>query len=79
MSSIGDILAQKDFEEPEEIGIIKKFVRDKFKSDVSVTVQPKQIIIAAKSAALAGTLRLHSYELAKVCQTDKRFIFKIGR
>lgn len=78
MSSISDILAKKNLDEPEEIGIIKKYVRDTLKSDVSVVVQPKQIIISARSAALAGTLRMHSYQISEACQTEKRLVFKIG-
>jgi hypothetical protein len=79
MSSIGDVLAKRNLQEPSEIGRIKKYVQERFNSNVSVTVQEKQIIIAAPSAALAGTLRLHGVELAKVCQTDKKLVFKIGR
>ena len=79
MSSIGDILAKRDLQEPPEIGLIKQYVQDKFKSNVSVTVQDQQIIIAAPSAALAGTLRLHSQDLVKVCQTDKKLVFRIAQ
>ena len=78
MSSIGDVLAKRNLQEPPEIGIIKKYVQEKFDSSVSVTVQDKQIIISAKSAALAGTLRLYSVEIAKICQTDKKLVFRIG-
>jgi len=78
MSSIGDILSKKDYQEPPEIGAIKDFVMQRFQSKVGVTVNDKQIIISANSAALAGTLRLHSYELSKVCQTDKKLTFKIA-
>lgn len=78
MSSIGDILANKDMDQPKEIEIIKKYVRDTFKSDVSVTIQQKQIIINASSAALAGTLQLHRHELTQVCQTDKKLVIKIN-
>jgi len=78
MSSIADILAKKDFEEPPEIKVIKDYVLKKFNSKVAVTVQDKQIIVAASSAALAGTLQLHRYELTQVCQTDKKFVIRIG-
>jgi len=77
MSSISDILSKKDYHEPPEISIIKDFVMQRFQSKVGVAVSDKQIIISASSAALAGTLRLHSYELSKVCQTDKKLVFKI--
>ncbi len=52
MSSIADILAKKKYEEPAEVQIIKEFVRESFKSNVGVTMQPKQIIITTPSAAL---------------------------
>lgn len=78
MSSIRDILAKKQYDEPPEIKIIKDYVRDKFKSKVSIAVTANQIIIACPNAALAGTLRLHSYQLAEVCKTDKRLIIRIG-
>ena len=78
MGSIADILAKKGFAEPPEIKIIKDFVKDKFQSDVSITIHPKQIVISAPSAALIGTLRMHSHELAQLCKTDKRLVFRIG-
>jgi hypothetical protein len=78
MSSIGDILAGKKFAVPSEVKIIKKFVRDKFDSDVTITVQAKQIIIGCKSAALAGTLRMHSHELSELTASKKRLVFRVG-
>lgn len=81
MSSIGDILAgkaKKQYDEPPEIKIIKKYVRDKFQSDVTITIQPKRIVVSAKSSALAGTLRMHSYELSQLCDTNKRLVFRVG-
>ena len=78
MSSIADILATRKHDEPAEVQIIKEFVRESFKSTANVTVQPTQIIIAVRSAALAGTLRMHSHTLAELCGTDKRLIIRIG-
>ena len=78
MSSIADILAKKDYDEPPEIQIIKEFVRESFNSNVGVTMQPKQIIITTSSAALAGTLRMHIHTITELCGTDKRLVFRIG-
>jgi hypothetical protein len=78
MSSIADILSQKKYDEPPEVQIIKEFVRESFQSEAAVTVQPSQIIIAVRSAALAGTLRMHSHTLAQLCGTDKRLVIRIG-
>jgi hypothetical protein len=76
--SLGDIIKSHNFSEPEEIRIIKNFVQEHFKSSVSVSVQKSHIIIEVPNAALAGTLRLHSHQLAKACQTDKRLVIRIS-
>ncbi len=78
MDGIKNILAQKEFIEPPEIGIIKSFVGDKFNQLPTVTIQEKQIIIGVSSAALAGTLRMHLHELQALCQTKKRLVIRIG-
>ena len=75
--SIGDLLPKARFEEPPEVRIVKDFVMEKFQQPVQVTVQPTQIIIQVKSAALAGALRVHLHELQELCETDKRLMIRI--
>lgn len=75
---IASILGSRNFEEPEEVRVIKNFVRQKFKSDAAVAIRERQIIITVKGAALAGTLRMHAYELKKLCQTEKRLVIRIS-
>ncbi|HSX27185.1 MAG TPA: hypothetical protein VLG25_00185 [Patescibacteria group bacterium] len=76
--SIGDLLGKRDFDEPAEIKIIKDFLKDKFQSSASVTIQTNQIIIGISSSALAGSLRMHLHELQKLCNTKKRLVIRIG-
>jgi len=78
MDTIKDLLARRGGTEPDEVRLIKDYVRRQFQSEVSVMVQPRQIIISASNAALAGTLRLHSHHMAEACQTDKRLVIRIG-
>ena len=78
MDSLNNILKRKDFDEPPESIAIKTYVRERFHTSVGVSVKPNVIIITAKSAALAGTLRLHSQELITTIQTDRRLVFRIG-
>lgn len=73
-----DLLSRRQFEEPPEVQIIKEFIDRKYHQPAAVTVQPNQIIIQVKGAALAGALRTHLYELAKLCQTDKRLVLRIS-
>jgi len=77
--AIGDLLPRRRFEEPPEVKLIKDFVLQKFQQPVGVTVQPHQIVVEVKSAALAGALRTYMYELQQLCQTDKRLLLRISR
>ena len=78
MDSLSSILGGKDFDEPPEMAGIKKYVRDEFKTDVSVLVRDRDIVITVPSAALANTLRLRGPDLKRRCQLDKRLTFRIG-
>lgn len=78
MDKLDDLLQKRGRDIPPEIALIKDYVRAKFDADVQVAVKDKQIVISAPSAALAGTLRLHNYDLSAVCKTDKKLIFRIG-
>lgn len=78
MDSLDSILKRKDFEEPPEMAIIKKYVQDEFKTAVGVQVRDKDIIIQVPSAALANMLRLRTPDIKKLCQTTKRLTFRIG-
>jgi len=78
MDSLHDILRQKDFDEPMEATSIKQYVQHEFQTVVSVSVRERDIVIGVSSAALANTLRLRGPVLKKLCQTDKRFTFRIG-
>ena len=76
--SLADILGNRSYEEPPEVVVIKKFVREKYKSNVGVAVKQQQIVITVSGAALAGTLRMNLHTLKKMCQTEKRLVIRIG-
>ena len=78
MDNLNDILQRKDFDEPPEIRAIKDYVRRYYDADVKVTMQPHAIVVAARSAALIGSLRLHLPKLQKAANTDKRIMLRIG-
>ena len=75
---MGSILGRKDFDEPPEVQAIKKYVQDEFKSEVSVMVRERDIVIGVSSAALANSLRLRSPDIKRRCQLTKRLTFRIG-
>ncbi|HUD10457.1 MAG TPA: hypothetical protein VMR28_02170 [Candidatus Saccharimonadales bacterium] len=78
MDSLNDILFKKDFDEPAEITAIKSYVERQYKTRVGVQLQQNSIIIVAKSAALANTLRLKTPQLQEAAATTKKLIFRIG-
>lgn len=78
MDSIFNILSRKDFDLPPEITAIKKYVRDEFETEVEVILREKEIIVASRSAALIGSLRLRSPQIKRAAQTDKRLVFRVG-
>jgi len=78
MDNLNNILQRKDFDEPPEIRAIKDYVRRYYEADVKVTMQPHAIVVAARSAALIGSLRLHLPKLQEAAHTDKRIMLRIG-
>lgn len=77
MDSLLDILGRKDFDMPPEVAAIKKYIRDEFNQEVEVMVRERDIVIAGRSAAFIGTLRMRTPALKKAAQTDKRLTFRI--
>lgn len=78
MDSLFDILKRKDFDLPPEVAAIKQYVRDEFQTEVEVLVRDKEIVIAGRSSALIGSLRLRGPAIKKAAGTAKRLIFRVG-
>lgn len=76
--SMHDILLRRDDSEPPEIVAIKNFVSRRFKSDAAVAVRKNRIIIDVSSAALAGSLRMHMYELQQLVKPNTKISIKIS-
>ena len=78
MDGLGDILARRNIDEPPEVRAIKDYVRRYYDADVKVTTQPHAIIVAARSAALIGSLRANLPKLEAAAATDKRILLRVG-
>jgi hypothetical protein len=77
MDSLYDLLAGRNFDEPPEVGAIKKFIRDNYKADADVAVREREIIVTVGSAPLAGRLRFDIQRLRESADTKKRVILRI--
>lgn len=75
--SLGNLLQQKSFDIPPEVLVIKTFIYENYKSDCTITIQPRLIVISVKGASLAGSIRTRLHELQLLCQTDKRLSLRI--
>lgn len=76
--SIGDLLAKKDLNEPDEVKVIKLFLQEHYRATCQVSVTQRQIVINVKGASLAGAIRMRLHELQTLCQTDKRLVIRIS-
>lgn len=77
-SSLADILGSQRFDEPPEIGAIKNFVKEQFGHTPNVRITDQAIMITVSSAALAGALRPHLFQLQRSIQTKKRLVIRIA-
>lgn len=77
MSDLSDILSSAKYKQPEEISLIKKFIRDNFDENAGVEVTKNTIIISVNSASLANALRLKILELERFVNTNKKLIIRI--
>lgn len=71
------MLTPDRFAKPDEIGAIKQYVQDRYKTEVEVLVRNKDIVIITGSAGLANSLRLELPQLQKAAGTDKKLLFRI--
>lgn len=79
MDSLFDILKRKDFDLPPEIVAVKTYVREEFNSEVEVVMRgDTEMIIASRSSALIGSLRMHGPRIKKAAKTERRLIFRVG-
>jgi len=75
--SLAELLSQHRRSEPEEIKQIKDYVKKKYNKPVNVKVNNEQIRIETDNSALAGELRLQSYNIQNLIGTSKKLIIKI--
>ena len=78
MDSLFDILSSRDFTPPDEVGLIKKYINEKYNQDVNVAINSREIIVSSRSAGLISTLRNNSPALIEIAKTTKKIRFRIG-
>jgi len=78
MDSIADILANKNFETPDEVTILKQYIELKYNQQVVIKIQNNSYVISSPSSGLITNLKLNSHELSKLLPKSKSIRFVIG-
>lgn len=77
-NSIGDILDYKNLNTPDEIAIIKRYVKSKFNSNCLIRMNSRTIIITVDSSSLASSLRLSLNDLKnKLPKSGRQLVIRI--
>jgi len=76
MDSLQDILSKKDFKPPDELALVKDYVRRRYKSPCTVKVERNALVLSVRSSALAGMLFLERQSLIEACNLRHRLVIR---
>jgi hypothetical protein len=79
MDSLQDILGQKNFTPPDEIEIIKDYIKRRYDSPSRVKIEKTAIIVSVPVSALAATIYLERQTLIEHCNLKLRLVVRTGR
>jgi hypothetical protein len=78
MDSLQDILGQKNFTPPDEINIIKDYIKRRYDSPSRVKIEKTAIIVSVPSSTLAATIYLERQTLIEHCNLKQRLVVRSG-
>jgi len=79
VESLQEILNRKKFTPPDEISVIKNYVRRKYKSNCSVKLQRGALIVGVYNSALAATIQLERQKMITACNLgNKKLVIRRG-
>jgi hypothetical protein len=79
MDSLQDIMGNKNFTPPDEINVIKDYIKRRYDSPSRIKVEKTAIIISVPSSALAATIYLERQTLIEHCNIKLRLVVRSGR
>jgi hypothetical protein len=79
MDSLQDIMGNKNFTPPDEINVIKDYIKRRYDSPPRIKVEKTAIIISVPSSALAATIYLERQTLIEHCNIKLRLVVRSGR
>jgi hypothetical protein len=78
MDSLQDILGKKNFTPPDEISVIKDYIKRRYDSKSRVKIEKSAVIVSVPSSTLAATIYLERQALIEHCQVKLRLVVRTG-
>jgi len=79
MQSLGDILSNRNFDEPTEVTALRTFVQERYDVTPTITLQKDYIVLRVPSAALANNLKMEQLEITRFCKLTKKLVIRTGQ
>jgi hypothetical protein len=79
MDSLQDILGKKNFTPPDEVTIIRDYIKRRYDSNSYVKIEKTAIIVSVPSSTLAATIYLERQTLVEQCNIKLRLVVRTGR
>lgn len=76
MESLQDILSKKNFTPPDEMTVVKDYVRRRYKSACVVKLERNALIVSVRSSTLAAMMFLERQLLIEACNLQHRLVIK---
>ena len=76
MDSLQDILSKKDFTPPDELTLVKDYVKRHYGSPCAVKIERSALILSVRSSGLAATLFLERQNLIEACNLKHRLVIR---
>jgi hypothetical protein len=72
------ILGKKNFTPPDEISVIKDYIKRRYDSKSRVKIEKSAVIVSVPSSTLAATIYLERQALIEHCQVKLRLVVRTG-
>ncbi len=72
MESLNQLLGDKNFDPPEDIEKLKRYIRDFYHEEVEIMISNNRLIIQLPSASLAGAIRMNLPAIKRELKIEKQ-------
>lgn len=76
MDSLQEILGKKDFTPPDELQLVRDYIKRRYDSSCRLKLQRDALIISVKGSALAATLQFEQDKIIQSCGLKKRLVIR---